>query len=82
VPADYEDHAARLSRRWRLAGASLLLLTAVLAVTLVVGIVAGAGGGEPFALVLAIVMLLFVGAASTWLLRMGRRGERLYGSKP
>lgn len=82
VPADYGEHAARLSRRWRITGVVLLLLPAALAVTLVVGILAGAGGGEPFALVLAIVALLFVGAGSTWLLRIGRRGERLYGSKP
>jgi hypothetical protein len=81
VPVDYEEHAASLSRRWRIAGVVLLLLSAALAVTMVVGITAGAGDGEPFALVLAIVSLLIVVAASAFLLRIGRRGERLYGSK-
>jgi hypothetical protein len=82
VPADYREHAAKLSRRWRITGTWLLLLAAGLALALIVGIVAGAGGGEPFALVLAVVMLLLVGSASAWLLRIGRRGERLYGSGP
>lgn len=82
VPADYEEHAARLSRRWRITGMVLLLLSAALAVAMVVGIIAGAGGGEPIALVLAIASLLIVAAAAAWLLRIGRRGERLYGSNP
>jgi hypothetical protein len=80
VPADYREHAAKLSRRWRIAGALLLLLVAGLGLAVIVGLSAGAGGGQPFALVLGVVMLVLVGAASAWLLRIGRRGERIYGS--
>ena len=79
VPVDFEEHAARLSRRWRVAGASFLVITALLTATLVIGIMAGAGGGPTSALVLAIVILVGMVGASAWLLRIGRRGERLYG---
>ena len=61
MPVGYRDHAAKLSRRWAFAGASLLVITPLLAVFLLIGLVAGAGGGPAFAPVLAIVSLQGVG---------------------